>query len=271
MTQAIKIPHLIESESVRAEAASQHGGLEDAAALQQSWRANLDPNVEATALKKVNVEETEKIGAELYDSEEGSGTAYDKLSEHLGTSDHGYTIQDAAVRGHALSLVVTDSAGNPKHLVVPYTDKYKSIGMSPAERAARANAEAESGRGTLGREAMQLVDQKVAEAREQIMADAAKMFAEKLAEVEEQRAQAQEEAEQAAEDSGDQGGSSRSGRTRSGGSQSDQAASYPRTHEGLDGLLDTSGTTRPDGWDDMKVDDKVDYLRGEGVSPSGEE
>jgi hypothetical protein len=56
------------------------------------------------------------------------------------------------------------------------------------------------------------------------------------------------------------------------GSGSDEETAFPKQHAPLNDLLKQSGADTPEGWDDMKVDDKIAYLESRGVKPeaSGE-
>jgi hypothetical protein len=245
----MNFPHLTDTESVRQEASTQYGGLNDAAALVSSHKASLDPNVEANALKKMNVAETEKVQEDL-------DLAQAKVDEEHGEGT--YRVIDAVVRGHALSTIVEDAWGRPKHVTVGWTDKFRPL-TRPADAAAEAaNAEAEAARVSLGAEVRQAISAAVEQARTEIEAKYAKLFAEKSAEVTETR---DETLSKIADDEGseddDKGGGTES--------EGDDDVKYPRTQDDLDALAEKSNFEWPEGV--TKVKDKQEALRKAGVKP----
>jgi hypothetical protein len=255
-------PHLIDTESVRSEAATQYGGLGDAAALVQAWRSTIDPNVEATMLKKVNVDETQALADELDEAEEGEKTTvHRKLEAALGP-DHGIVeVLGAAVRGHGLSVVGTDARGRPVKLVVPWDDKFKSIGVSPAERAARENAKTESSLVQLGQDARAEIERRVAAARDEIMTEVSKLFAKKSAKVTEARDAALEEI---AADDEDTGADDGDGDGDGDGGDGTSAAGWPKQHDALDALGKEHGVEF--GARD-NVATKIEKIEAAGVTP----
>lgn len=250
-TGEVTIPHLTDRESVRAEAAAQYGGLNDAAAMIQAWRATIDPNVEATALKKVNVEETRRLTDELFDADGDNTSVHEKLREHLGENHGIVEVLDAAVRGNALSVVGLDATGAPKKVVVPFNSKFKSIGVSPAEAAARANAQSEAGRVLLGAEALAEIERRVAAARDEIMRDVNKLFADRSDELTERRDAALASVE-GAEPDGDE-----------------STASWPRSHDDLDKIAKDNNVTFESS--DRTLDAKIAKLQAAGVQPPAAE
>ena len=45
------------------------------------------------------------------------------------------------------------------------------------------------------------------------------------------------------------------------------AASFPRSHADLDSMLDDYDVEEPEDWGDLKVDEKIAYLKAQGVEP----
>lgn len=239
----MNFPHLTDTESVRQEAATQYGGLNDAAALVSSHKASLDPNVEANALKKMNVAETEKVQEDL-------DLAQAKVDEEHGEGT--YRVIDAVVRGHALSTIVEDAWGRPKHITVGWTDKFRPL-TRPADAAAEAaNAEAEAARVHLGAEVRQAVAAEVEKARREIEAE----YAAKFAKANEEVATTQSEALEAIGENDD---------ANTEGDDDSADWKYPRTQDDLDALAAEHGFEWPDGV--TKVADKQEALRTAGVKP----
>lgn len=259
------IPHLTDTESVRAEAAAQYGDLSDAAALVQQWAAGLDPNVEATALKKVNVAETERLREELYEGGDDT-TVHQKLTDYLG-EDHGIVkVLDVAVRGHALSVVGVTASGAPVKVVVPYTDKFESVGLSAAAKAERAHAQAEGSKVALGAEMRAEIARQVAAATEQIRAEAAREYAEKASKIEEARDETLSDVAAGAENVEEAGATTTSKGLDGGGSadSGSDGVEFPRTHDALNAL---GKKGKVEFASDDKIDDKIAKLKAAGVSP----
>lgn len=209
-------PHLTEVESVRQEAAGQYGGLQDAAAFQEAHRASLSPDVEAASLRRINQGETDKVQADL-------SLAQDKIDAEYG--EGAYRVLDAVVRGDALSVIAEDHYGRPQHVVVGWTNRWRSI--VPDNADARANAEAESRRGLLGAEARAEVARQVEEARVQIMEEVSKKFAQASDKVTEARDQKLDEVAEHRE----QQASEESGAAASSGSRRKPGARKPRARK----------------------------------------
>lgn len=263
-------PHLTDRESVRAEAEQQYGGLSDAAAFVQHHQASLDPDVEAASLRKVNEEATAEVKDDL-------SIAQDLVDESYGGDK--YRVIDAAVRGDALSVIAEDEYGRPQHLVVGYTERWRSI--KPPDADARANALAEKAKAVLGAEAREEVERRVAEATSKIMSDVGKLVEDKLKEVEDARVAAQQDAadEPEADEDADEPESSESNRGGDGeadgsdggdadGSDATEAPKYPRTHDDLDALAKASKVEFADG---DNVETKQEKLRAAGVAPPEKE
>lgn len=260
------LPHLVDSESVRREAASAHGSIDDAAKMIQVHKANIDPNVEATALKKINVPETEKLKEEL-ELEGFSETVNEKLSAALG-DDHGITPVSVAVRGQALSVVGYDEAGRPVKVVVPYTDRYVSIGLSPAEQAERENA-LKSGKGALTADLKKEVAKLVGEATSALTDEISELRAKLAAKsggksagaadagaVETATAGAVADDDAGAEGEGD-------AETSSEGDGTD--VKWPRQHDKLDEIAKNAKVTFSP--EDKTIDAKIAALEAAGVKP----
>lgn len=263
-----RIPHLTDTESVRAEAAGQYGELSDASALVQQWAAGIDPNVEATALKKVNVEETERLREELFEADGEDTVVHQKLADYLG-DDHGIVkVLDVAVRGHALSVVGLTATGAPVKVVVPYTDKFESIGLSPAEQAERAHAMAEGSKVSLGAEMRAEVARQVAAATAEIEANLAKKYEAKAAEVDAIRndalanAEGVEEAGATTTSRGLDGGTKAADDEGSEGSEDDSG--FPRSHDELDKLAKKA---KVEFASRDNIDEKIVKLKAAGVTP----
>lgn len=175
---ATNYPHLTDTESVRREAESQYGGLSDAAAFTAAHRATRDPNVEAAALRHRNADETAKVQNDL-------SLAQKKIDAEYG--DGTYRVLDAAVRGDALSAIVEDQYGRPSHVVVGWTDQWRSITPTGPDAEARANANAEAAKGRLGAEARAEVQRLVSEATAGVLSKVNDLLGGKLGDVDQIR------------------------------------------------------------------------------------
>jgi hypothetical protein len=260
-------PHLTDTESVRAEAHAQYGGLQDAAAFQEAHRASLSPDVEAAALRKVNPTETQKVQDDL-------GLAQSKIDAEYGDGE--YRVLDAAVRGDALSVVAEDRYGRPQHLVVGWNDRWRSI--APKDADARANAGAEAAKGRLGAEARAEVARQVAEATDEIMKKVSSLFADKNAEVDKVRHKQVEEAAAEKDDGEGSSGSRSSGSRKPAArrkpasrskpaSRAKSGSKLPNNHDDLDKLAAANGVSFDE---DDNVKTKQDKLSKAGVKPPEE-
>lgn len=289
-------PHLTDTEGVRREAAQQYGGLSDAAAFQQAHRSSLDPNVEAAARRSRNADKTAEVQNDLdlaqakIDAVHGEGT---------------YRVLDAAVRGDALSTVVEDQYGNSKHVVVGWTDKWRSIVPQGAEAEALANAQSEAAKGRLGAEARAEVQRMVQEATAGIVAKVSELLGGKMDEVQQIRDEEVAKAtgdltdeDRAAINAGNRQGLSSQGivetrhapgggspSTTEGNDTSETAAGrtqgsetddgdeapgkWPRRHDDLDAIAEENGVEFGD--EDTTLDAKVAKLEAAGVKPPPEE
>ena len=270
-------PHLTDTESVRREAEAQYGGLNDAAAFQQSWRAAQDPNVEAAALRHRNADETAKVQNDL-------SLAQAKVDEVHGEGT--YTVLDAAVRGHALSCIVEDQYGRPQHLVLGWTDKWRDISPKGPDAEARVNAQSEAAKGRLGAEARAEVARMVKEATAEILAQVAEKFGGRMEEVTKIR----DDALAKVTDDGDGSGPRQAGspsstegndtsetgagktagsesKTSGGGSGGSSEGSWPRRHDDLDALADEHDVSFEDLGPRATIDEKIEKLEAAGVTP----
>jgi len=185
MPGTMEFPHLKDQESVRAEAAEQYGGLDNAAAFVQAQKASRDPNVEAAALRRIDPEETEKVKDDL-------SLAQAKIDAEYGKDS--YTVLDAAVRGDALSVVAEAPDGRTYHLVTGWTKNYKPVVTTAAQRAERVGQAAEAAKGRLGSEARAEVERLVKEATDKALERVADLLKDKGEEVDKIRAKAVKEA-----------------------------------------------------------------------------
>ena len=197
-------PHLKDTESVRQEAASQHGPLTDAAAFLQSHKAAQSPDVAAASLRQVDFEETAKL-------KEDPDLAQSKVTEALG---EGYTVLDAVVRGDALSaVVVDDSTGQTTHVAVGWNDRWKSLVASGADAEANVNAQAAAAESRLSGEIAAEIGRLVEEARVEISAKVAEAGAKVREEIDKIRQERIEEIEEKREEAAAEGGDSSEGTT----------------------------------------------------------
>lgn len=285
MNPATQFPHLTDTESVRREAESQYGGLNDAAAFLQAHKASLSADVSAASLRHRNGEETAKVQNDL-------GIAQKLIDKEYGSNT--YRVVDAAVRGDALSAVVEDQYGRTSHLVVGYTDRWRSIARSGAEGEEKVNAEAEHARTRLGAEARAEIKRQVDEATQKIMENVAKLTGKRLDEVSEIREKALADTAKDDESSSD-GEASRKKRGspsstegndtseasagKTAGSEtsdaaddetagtSDEAGEWPRRHDTLDDLAKKNKVDVSELGARPTIDDKIAALEKAGVKP----
>lgn len=262
---AQSFPHLKDTESIRAEASAQYGGLSDAAALQQFHKAGRDPSVEAAALKRVNIEETAKVAADL-------DLAQEKVDAAYGSGV--FRVIDAAVRGDALSVIVEDESGRTHHQVVGWNDKWRPTGP----RADTLGAGVEAAKAKLGKEAVAEIDRRVAEATAEIRAEVGKEFESAIAELHQilaDRAAGSSESEDgetqqrdgaATEQSPSGGNLAEEGHPEKEPVGNGDEGSYPHSHDDLDALAESRGFTWPDGVRNIK--DKQAALQAAGITPA---
>ena len=222
------------------------------------------------------------LRAAQYESIDAEATDELDLEEIGGmTTVSGQTVSDvgkpvgASVRGNAIVVLVIQPDGRSTKLVVPANDDYEAPVETPAEAAQQAIALSN----------VELTKQ-VQELRDEMAAELAELRAEREAatgeavtaaqeEMAEKAAAAAEEAEAAEAERQEQAGTSASQRAaaqqaaaeKSGEPGEAGEVTYPRSHDGLDDLLDESDADEPTGWEDMKVDEKIAYLKQQGVKP----
>lgn len=273
MSETRPFPHLKDTDKVRAEAAEQYGGLNDAAALQQVHKARMDPSNEAAALKRINVTETEKVKEDL-------DLAQAKIDDAFGGGT--FTVLDAAVRGDALSTIVEDAEGRTHHKVVGWTDRWRPTGRKDTDAAANAEAEAKASK--FGAEARAEIARQVGEATARIEAEVRGQLAAAIAKlsgsgsapepppsapkvrsapkaVSTPPASAPADAGDGAPKVGEPGESAKTVVPDA----KQEEVSYPGTHEGLDALAKKAGFEWPEGA--SKVADKQAALAEAEIKP----
>lgn len=292
----MQFPHLTDTESVRAEAAQQYGGLSDAAAFQMAWRADQHPDTEAAALRHRNPEATADVQNDL-------SLAQEKIDEAFGADT--YVVIDAAVRGDALSAIVEDKAGRTSHKVVGWTDRWKSIAPQGDAATERANAQAEAARGRLGAEARAEVQRMVQEATAGILSRVNALLGDKSEEVQQIRdeelakvggdlsdddrarinaglpvtsAGSRDEpgprtrtspSSTEGNDTSESSAGATAGDGDGGGSSGSEGAKWPRRHDALDEIAAANKVTF--GEDDTTLDAKIAKLEAAGFTPPPEE
>lgn len=186
---ATAYPHLTDTESVRREAASQHGSLTDAAAFLQAQKARQSPDVAAASLRPINDEETKKL-------QEDPSQAQSKVDEAMG---EGYTVIAAVVRGNALSTIVEDQYGATSHFVTGWTDDWKSVGQGEEQ----VNAEAAAAQDRLSGEVVAEIERRIEEAAAKIREEVAELYAKAQEKVNEVRQERMERIQERQEEGGD--------------------------------------------------------------------
>jgi len=158
----------------------------------------------------------------------------------------------AAVRGHAVVVVIEQPDGNVVKEVIPHSKHYVAPKETPAEAAVRQTAMSNA---ALTKEVEELRGEmaaKLAELEQKYSAEAGKRISKAQSEADAAVAEAHDEAAKEAEEG-------------SGEDDEGDEEKYPRTHDELDALL--AEDDRPEGWSDMKVDDKIAHLQESGVKP----
>jgi len=215
------------------------------------------------------------LRAAQYESIDAEATEELDLGEVGGmTAVTGETVSDvgepisAAVRGNAIIVVVVQPDGRSTKLVVPANDDYKAPTETPAEAVQRAQAMSNV---ELTKEITELRDQmavELAELRAEREATVGEAVSAKSEELKERAAEAAAEAEEAQEAQRAEVAAGGSG--GAGGAGEAGEPNYPRSHDDLDSLLDDSSADEPDGWENMKVGEKIAYLKSQGVKPDEE-
>ena len=181
----------------------------------------------------------------------------------------------ASVRGNAIVVLVVQPDGRSTKLVVPASDDYEAPVETPAEASQRAIAlsnveltkQVQELRDEMAAELAELRAEREAETGEAIIAAQEELAEKAAAAAEEAEAAEAERQEQAGTSASQRAAAQQSAAEKSGGPGEAGEVTYPRSHADLDTLLDDSDAEEPDGWEDMKVDEKIAYLKQQNVTP----
>lgn len=206
----------------------------------------------------------------------------------------GWTVRGTDPRRMVLSYVYEDASGRWFHGVQGYSDSYEAPAENPNDRTVRevalhdARVQREAGASNAEIEA------KLAEFRKELQAQQVEHFKalqDTLVANLKEIAGKDESGESETPSAGSTQSSTRtdsSGQSGKGdpqgqpelsgetvedddeeGNDEDGDVTYPRQHAALDDMLTESGKTKPEDWDDWKVDPKIAYLR-DGTIPEDE-
>lgn len=197
-----------------------------------------------------------------------------------------WTVRGTDQRRMVLSYVWEDEEGRWHHGVQGYNDNYQGPVESDADRATREVAMADHAVRLAGVEGnLNLAEKmeefrreqevKIGEAFAALKDDLVSTIGQLVADRQEKKAataEAEGEGEPFPTTTQASGHGDPSLAPPPGGDEGGNGGSeYPKQHAPLDALLEQSGQEKPDGWDDMKVDDKVAYLKGHNVEPEAAE
>lgn len=196
-----------------------------------------------------------------------------------------WTVRGTDPRRMVLSYVWEDEEGRWYHGVQGYNDDYQGPVENDADRATREVAMADHAVRVAGVEGNLDLAEKLEQFRREQEARIGEQFAalkgdlidsiqSLVADRQEAKAAKSGKGESVpsstrTDSSGQSGKGDPSAAPAPGGASTSTSGEgeYPKQHAGLNDLLDSSGGEKPDGWDDMKVDDKIAYLKSHGVEP----
>jgi hypothetical protein len=254
-------------------AMSQYGGYMNAEELIRGQWASMSPELRAAVRKPENEEAT----AEL--SERGGKSLGIDVPE--GGKLRAYKVRGSDPTNLVIVYVWEDKGGSLHRGAQGYSDDYEAPEESPGDRAAREIAMHDARMTAEAAVSRDEVAKMLAEHQRELEARQAEHFASLKDELvatlkglggEGEAVKGTEagggEREVVDEGSGGEEGSGGGEGSSGSGTSDDDEPKYPRTHADLDALAE--GEDVPEGWDDMKVDEKIDYLQSQGIRPQDE-